>query len=68
MPRDVKAYLSKKKVDATDEDIAHEWAEIDEFYSKRYIHHVHRSCHLRVCLYSVQLQVLIKSFDLKEGI
>lgn len=36
MPRDVKAFLSKKKVDARNDDIAHEWAEIDKLYSKRY--------------------------------
>ena len=36
MPRDVKAYLASKKSETSDLELAQEWAEIEELYSKRY--------------------------------
>ena len=35
MPRDVKGYLLKKKSQATEENVAHQWSEVDDLYSKR---------------------------------
>lgn len=35
MPRDAKGYLLKKKSDATDEDVALQWSEIEDLYTKR---------------------------------
>lgn len=37
MARDVKAYLSRKKTEATDLDVAQEWAELEELHSNRYV-------------------------------
>ena len=37
MPRDVKAYLASKKSETSDLELAQEWAEIEELYSKRYL-------------------------------
>lgn len=36
MPRDAKAYVASKKSETSDLELAQEWAEIEELYSKRY--------------------------------
>ena len=36
MPRDAKAYVAGKKSETSDLELAQEWAEIEELYSKRY--------------------------------
>lgn len=36
MPRDAKAYVASKKSETSDLELAQEWAEIEELYSKRF--------------------------------
>lgn len=35
MPRDVKGFLSRKKLEAADGEVSHQWAEIEDLYTKR---------------------------------
>ena len=35
MPRDVKGFLSRKKLESTDVDVSQQWAEIEDLYTKR---------------------------------
>lgn len=37
MPRDVKAYIASKTSEASDVELAQQWAEIEDLYSRRYV-------------------------------